>query len=300
MPSKQDETAQLVYLKWDEKFDRIHGSEKPYEMRLKSPPANIPETNMESTLGPEEIMHNMREHDLKNFSLDDHGFAHRDYPLNIPNWNKYSIEGVYLPAICDLLRQEFGGDAEIKVFDWRLRTADESKAFVGKIVNLKDFTTLLQPISVVHVDESPNGARSRFQEFMKGTLEKYPEGRYRVVNVWRPLENPVEDSPLAVCDGSTVDDSILVAVDHVRRDYVGEYFRLIPSAKLKWYYLSKQTKDEVLLLKMYDSSPSVKAKCCPHASFQSKMVQPGTKPRESIEVRVLIFSPTGNINAAGI
>jgi hypothetical protein len=170
MPSKQNETAQLVYLKWDEKFDRIHGSEKPYEMRLKSPPANIPETNMESTLGPEEIMHNMREHDLENFSLDDHGFTHRDYPLNIPNWNKYSIEEVYLPAICDLLRQEFGGDAEIKVFDWRvcsaaawngtlpnygqLRTADESKAFVGKIVDLKDFTTLLQPISVVHVGNS--------------------------------------------------------------------------------------------------------------------------------------------------
>jgi hypothetical protein len=80
-------------------------------------------------------------------------------------------------------------------------------------------------------------------------------------SVWRPLKHSVEDWPLAVCDGSTVDDSLLVAVDYVRSNYVGETLKVLYSPNLRWHYLSQQTKDEVFLFKQYDSSLEVKAKC---------------------------------------
>jgi hypothetical protein len=134
--------------------------------------------------------------------------------------------------------------------------------------------------------------------------------------VWRPLRHPVEDYPLAVCDGSTVPETSLVTADHVRKFYIGESLYPLHNESYRWYYLNRQTKDEVLLLKMFDNKEGVKARCmfaisfrwleiselglmfmlilyftdCPHTSFKQSDVKEGAKPRESIEVRVLVYS----------
>lgn len=80
-------------------------------------------------------------------------------------------------------------------------------------------------------------------------------------SAWRPLYNPIEDWPLAFCDGSTVNEDDLIATDHVRRHHVGEvlYARYNPAQK--WYYLKHQKRNEVVLLKNFDSDPLVAAKC---------------------------------------
>lgn len=75
------------------------------------------------------------------------------------------------------------------------------------------------------------------------------------------METPVEDHPLAMCDGSTVPDKDLIAIDHVRRTYVGESYYPLHSEDMRWYYLSNQTKDEALIMKMYDSKEDVPARC---------------------------------------
>lgn len=80
-------------------------------------------------------------------------------------------------------------------------------------------------------------------------------------SVWRPLFNPIENYPLAVCDGSTVPADMLVAVDHVRKNYVGEGLYPLARPKYRWHYLNRQTKDEVLLIKTFDSKEDVPAKC---------------------------------------
>ncbi len=122
----------------------------------------------------------------------------------------------------------------------------------------------------------------------------------------------VEDFPLAVCDGSSVPPESLVAVDHVTRGYIGESYYLLYHASHRWYYLDKQTKDEVLLFKTFDSLHSAKAKCiqllvssvvvayghlhnfchlgCPHSAFPQQDVGASHNPRESIEVRALVFT----------
>ena len=72
----------------------------------------------------------------------------------------------------------------------------------------------------------------------------------------------VGDYPLAVCDGSSVTLPGLVAVDHLRRRCVGESQYPPYSPEYRWHYFSQQTKDEVLILKMFDNDPDVKARCC--------------------------------------
>ena len=71
----------------------------------------------------------------------------------------------------------------------------------------------------------------------------------------------MEDWPLAVCDGQTADESDLVETDHVRRQYSGSTLYLMRNPNQKFFYMSKQSKDEVLIFKNFDSKSEVKAKC---------------------------------------
>lgn len=70
----------------------------------------------------------------------------------------------------------------------------------------------------------------------------------------------VEDWPLAVCDAQSVKPEELIAVDSVRRRYVGESYYLPYNAAHRWYYVSGQKRDEVLLITNYDSG-DVPGKC---------------------------------------
>lgn len=78
--------------------------------------------------------------------------------------------------------------------------------------------------------------------------------------MWRPLINPVQDWPLAFCDGSSVRSEDLIETDHLRRGYAGANMNLCYREGQKWYFLSKQTRDEVAIFKNFDSKSSVKAK----------------------------------------
>ena len=61
---------------------------------------------------------------------------------------------------------------------------------------------------------------------------------------------------------------------------------------MKWYFVSDQRSDEVLFIKLFDSaalgSDTQHADAPWHASPEIRAVQ-GEKPRESLDVRVLVF-----------
>lgn len=82
---------------------------------------------------------------------------------------------------------------------------------------------------------------------------------------WKPLFEKVTTSPLAVCDGSTVRKENCVTVDLVKMggvsDYTGDTIILLPSKAYKWYFLSEQSPEEVILMKIFDSDDRCAAKC---------------------------------------
>lgn len=86
----------------------------------------------------------------------------------------------------------------------------------------------------------------------------------RDLSIWRPLNGPVEDHPIAVCDGQTVDTSKIVETDMIRGDYTGTmlYPLYTPRGTRQWYYMSWQSVEDVLLFKSFDSNEdSVKREC---------------------------------------
>ncbi|GAD98126.1 conserved hypothetical protein [Paecilomyces variotii No. 5] len=122
------------------------------------------------------------------------------------------------------------------------------------------------------------------------THEREWEDLADVNSVWRPVRFPIEDYPLAVADGSTVDPDDLIAADYVRTTYQGKNLLPLYNKNCRWYYMSDQTPDDALLFKGYDSWEQSKAKCCPHVSFRPNKVPDIPKPRESIEVKAIVFS----------
>ena len=139
-------------------------------------------------------------------------------------------------------------------------------------------------------------------------LLEYTAGRLTKPSnsAWRPIADTVEDWPLAVCDGGSLPDSDLICCDQVRRKYTGETLYGLSDPAHEWYYLSHQAPNEVLLMKMFDSSDDVRAKSecqyviqiwssadlegCPHASFKHPKCDPSAPHRRSVEVRALVFN----------
>jgi hypothetical protein len=58
----------------------------------------------------------------------------------------------------------------------------------------------------------------------------------------------------------------------------------------RWYYFSEMQSDEVALIRVHDSANDGRARLSFHTSFDNPLA-PAAPPRESIEVRCLVFFP---------
>ena len=98
------------------------------------------------------------------------------------------------------------------------------------------------------------------------------------INVWRPIRGPVQRSPLALADASSVRQEHLIATDQVFPDRVGEIYHLAHSPAQRWYYAPLMTPDEVLLIKGYDSLTD-RARFTPHGAFDLPDTPAAAPPR---------------------
>jgi hypothetical protein len=57
----------------------------------------------------------------------------------------------------------------------------------------------------------------------------------------------------------------------------------------RWFYFPEMTTEEALLLKCYDSATDGRTRFGPHTAFVDPTTPADAAPRESIEVRTLVF-----------
>jgi hypothetical protein len=98
-------------------------------------------------------------------------------------------------------------------------------------------------------------------------------------------------SPLALCDARSLSPEDIVPSDLVYRERVGETYGFLYKPKHRWYYFHRMEPNEAILLKCYDSNDDGRARFTAHTSFEDPNSSPNAAPRESIEVRALIFWP---------
>ena len=118
--------------------------------------------------------------------------------------------------------------------------------------------------------------------------ERLLQGRYMIINVWKPIRGPVKQVPLAICDARSIGPGQLLDADLIYPDRTGEVSMLTYSPEQRWYYVPEMLPEEALLLKCFDSEHD-RARFTAHSAFDDPTSAADAPPRESIEVRTLVF-----------
>jgi hypothetical protein len=218
----------------------------------------------------------------KNFSLDHEGFELVRHPTVVRNFHDdEEVRRVYYPLVEAFLRATLKAD-RVFIFDHTVRRRVEGAPDIRG-------AGPRQPATRVHVDQTVTSGANRVREHLPDEAEELLKGRVQVINLWRPIRGPVRDTPLAMLDGTTVKESDLVASDLIYPNRSGETYSVKFSPDHRWFYFPEMTPDEAILLKCYDSATDGRTRFGPHTAFVDPTTPAGTPPRESIELRTLVF-----------
>lgn len=267
------------------------------------------------TVGAEVGIVDLRTVDLSP-TLDDWGFQKQVFPTRIDERDILD----YVPASIEAYQQE------TKDFLKALLRADDAVLF-DTCVRHKDTEKPVRliggpfvgPYLRVHVDQNPRSARARL-EHHAGSAREFR--RFQIINVWRPLVEPVKNFPLALCDYRSLTPSddlvttrrILPEWMHERWVQDREGYSLKYREEHRWYHWSALTPEEVIMFKCYDSASKSLALCqessekkeilipnshdsglievaglCPHTAFFDSRGPATGHLRSSVDVRILVL-----------
>lgn len=218
-------------------------------------------------------------------SLDVEGFSLVEAPSAVTTYlDEDQVTTVYYPEVIKLLKAQTGA-REVFIFDHTVRIQDQAK-------REKSGTRL--PVPMAHNDYTEKSAPQRVRDMLSADkAEDVLAQRYAFVNVWRSIGESAERQPLASADARTVAPS-----DHVKTDLIyphrsGEIYQTAYNPNQRWYYYPNMTRDEAMLLKVFDSAQDGRARYSAHGAFDNPRVGDDTPARESIEVRAFLsFAPT--------
>lgn len=222
-------------------------------------------------------------------TLDTHAFALVSHPFptalataigdasSTHNPDRFLLDGSLVAksyySECEaVVKNSMPGATSVHAFDHNIRTSD--KTMREKYPNI-----LQSALPLVHADYTFTSAPERLQQLTKpalandtyrlrheddrpliNALQKESCKRFAIVNVWRNLsKEPVEKMPLAMCDARSVDPNDFVVFEIRYSDRIGENYlvKCDNVEKHQWCVFPKMTRDEVILLKTWDSEGDV-------------------------------------------
>jgi hypothetical protein len=213
------------------------------------------------------------------FSLDKQGFVLLRHESAVHDF--YDAEEVkrrYHVEVEQLVKQ-VSGAARVVVFDTTVRSALVKQP--GGAVR--------EPARRLHNDYTEKSGPQRVRDLLPEEADTLLKRRFAMINVWRPIVGPVLDTPLALCDARTIAPSDFVATDLKYPDRTGEIYSVTFSPSQRWYYFPRMQRDEAVLIKCYDSARDGRARFTAHGAFDDPTTPANALPRESIEVRTLVF-----------
>lgn len=243
------------------------------------PPPGVPRT----TVVPE--AHVVPIQNLRPFtssvSLDRQGFSLVRQDTTVTNfYDDDEVKAVYYPEVERALKEATRAD-RVFIFDHTARRRVPGAE--------DDWKRIRQPVARVHVDHTAKSGQQRVRDLLPDEADELLRGRVQIINLWRPIRGPLRDSPLAVCDASTVSFDDLVPSDLIYPHRVGETYQVSYNPTHRWFYVPEMGADEALLLKCFDSETDGRARFAPHSAFADPTAPADAPPRESIEVRTLVF-----------
>lgn len=254
------------------------------------------------------------------------GFELLNRPLqnsDLDFFDQQQILRNYYPECENIIKQATAA-SHVFAFDHNVRSGHSQDAQK----QIKDGQQLQEPIHYVHGDYTLVSAPQRLRDLaspprVNDTLRSllgesqslltselvsqiFDENkRFAIINVWRNIAtSPVVSHPLALCDGQSMSQHDLVVFEVHYDDRIGENYFAKHSSSHQWWYYPEMTRDEVILIKQWDSTgvlnnsdnqhinanqgtENIPCKFSLHAAFVDPSTPVGAPDRQSIEVRCI-------------
>jgi hypothetical protein len=216
-------------------------------------------------------------------SLDREGFVLLHHQTAVTNfYDEEQIKRVYYPE-CERVMKAATGAARVVAFDHIVRNAAMSAQ--DKMIKI--------PAKRVHNDYTAWSSPQRVRDLMGDEAEELLKHRFAINNLWRPIRGPVLESPLTLCDAQSLEEENLIASDLKYPDRTGETYSITYNPNQRYYYFPKMQADEAVLIRCFDSARAGAHRFSAHTGFDDPTSPPAAPPRESLEVRMLVFFPPG-------
>jgi hypothetical protein len=213
-------------------------------------------------------------------SLDKQGFAFARHVTKVASfYGADAVKAVYYPEM-ERLVQAVTDARRVVCFDHIVRHAPKAENRVNGVK---------EPAKRVHNDYTETSGPQRVRDLLPDEAEDLLTRRFAVVNVWRPIHGPLQDSPLALCDARTIAPADLVDTDLKYPDRTGEIQSVTHNPAHRWFYFPNMLPSEALFIKCFDSAKDGRARFAAHGAFEDPTTPPNARPRESIEARTLVF-----------
>lgn len=217
-------------------------------------------------------------------SLDVQGFQLAAFRTKVTDFlDEDQITGTYYAEIVDFLKRETGA-TDVHIFDHTVRIQDTAR---------REAAARRLPVLMAHNDYTEMSGPKRVKDVMEAAkADRYLGHRFAMVNVWRSIGASADRSPLAFADGRTVAADDYIATDLIYESRKGEIYQNAHSEGQRWYWYPNMTRDEVVLLKCFDTATDGRTRYTAHSGIENPTAPANTPPRESIEVRTMIsFAP---------
>ena len=214
-------------------------------------------------------------------SLEREGFVFVRHDTGVADfYDEEELRSVYYPEIDALVKRETGA-SRVVIFDHTLRVQDEGIRAERKV---------REPNRSVHNDYTEWSAPKRVRDLLPADeAEALLQGRFAIIQVWRPTRNPVRTNPLAIADARSLRTEELIPSQRSYPGRIGETYQITYSPEHRWFYFPEMTRNEAIVFKVFDSEKDGRARFTAHTSFDDPTCSPDAPARESIEVRTLAF-----------
>ncbi|MGH7095051.1 MAG: CmcJ/NvfI family oxidoreductase [Stellaceae bacterium] len=216
--------------------------------------------------------------------LDHQGFVLGHGPTAVGNfYDENQIVSIFYAECEEIVKRATGANRAL-AFDHIVR--NEAKAAIkGSGVKM--------PSARVHNDYTTSSSPQRVRDLMGPQGEQLLKQRYAIINLWRPIAGPLLRNPLALCDAESLEEENLVVSELRYPDRVGETYSVTYNQHQRWFYFPRMAADEYVLIRCFDSARDGAARFSAHGGFTDPTTPPSAPPRESIEVRMVVFFPPG-------
>jgi hypothetical protein len=213
-------------------------------------------------------------------SLDREGFILVNHQTKVNNfYDQAEVRAVYYKEIEELVKRSSGAK-RVLVFDHTLRAADTA---------IREAQQVSGPVRNAHNDYTEWSGPQRVRDLLPDEAEELLKRRFAVVQVWRPINKPVQNEHLAIADARSIGVDELIPSARIYPDRRGEVYHSTYNPAHRWYYFPNLQRNEAIVFKCYDSLKDGRARWTAHCAFDDPTAPPDAPPRESIEMRTLAF-----------